>query len=82
MTAMKFTSFLIFGAGVALGVGATCAVKSRRGRKLAVALASKGLELKDRLACMADRMKESVEDIVAEARYVNEHGDIGEAAVE
>ena len=35
---MKFTSFLIFGAGVALGVGATCAVKSRRGRKLAIAL--------------------------------------------
>ena len=79
---MKFTSFLIFGAGVALGVGATCAVKSRRGRKLAIALASKGLELKEHLACMADRMKESVEDIVAEARYVNEHGDIGEAAVE
>ena len=33
---MKFTSFLIFGAGVALGVGATCAIKSRRGRKLAM----------------------------------------------
>ena len=79
---MKFTSFLIFGAGVALGVGATYALKSRRGKKLAVALASKGLELKDRLTCMADRMKESVEDIVAEARYAHEHGDAGEAAAE
>ena len=79
---MKFTRFLIFGAGMALGVGAVCAVKSRRGKKLAVALASKGLELKERLACMADRMKESVEDIVAEARYVNEHGDAGETAAE
>lgn len=82
MTAMKFTSFLIFGAGVALGVGATCAVKSRRGRKLAIALASKGLELKEHLACMADRMKESVEDIMAEARYANEHGDAGETFAE
>lgn len=76
MTAMKFADVLLFGAGVALGVGATYAVKSRRGKKLAVALASKGLELKDRLACVADRMKESVEDIVAEARYANEHGDV------
>ena len=79
---MKFTSFLIFGVGVALGVGASCAVKSRKGRTLAIALASKGLELKDRLACMADRMKESVEDIVAEARYANEHGDAGETFAE
>lgn len=71
---IRCTRCLIFGAGVALGVAATCAVKSRTGKKLAVALTSKGLELKDKLACMADRMKESVEDIVAEARYVNEHG--------
>ena len=77
---MTSRCFLIFGAGGALGVGATCAMKSRRGRNLAVALASKGLELKDRLTCMADRMKESVEDIVAEARYAHEHGDAGEAA--
>lgn len=82
MTAMKFADVLLFGAGVALGVGATYAVKSRRGKKLAVALASKGLELKDRLACVADRMKESVEDIVAEARYANEHGDAGETFAE
>ncbi len=79
---MRLTRLLIFGAGVALGVGATCAVKSKAGKKLAVALASKGLELKDRLACMADRMKESVEDIVAEARYVNEHGGAEEAGAE
>ena len=73
---MKFADVLLFGAGVALGVGATYAVKSWRGKKLAVALASKGLELKDRLACVADRMKESVEVFVAEARYANEHGDV------
>lgn len=71
---MKFTRLLIFGAGVALGAGAVYAARSRTGKKFAVALASKGLELKERLACMADRMKESVEDIVAEARYINEHG--------
>lgn len=79
---MKLTRLMFFGMGVALGVGATYAVKSRTGKKLAVALASKGLELKDRLACMADRMKESVEDIVAEARYVNEQGCPEETAAE
>ena len=41
-----------------------------------------GPELKEHLACMADRMKESVEDIVAEARYANEHGDAGETFAE
>ena len=71
MTAMKFTSFLIFGVGVALGVGASCAVKSRKGRTLAIALASKGLELKDRLACMADRMKKSTfSTTVSETTFV------------
>ena len=77
---MKFSHLLIFGAGVALGAGAVCAVQSKMGKKFAVAVVGKGLELKERLAYMADRMKESVEDIVAEARYVNEHGTSGEGA--
>lgn len=79
---VRCTRCLIFGAGIALGVAAVCAVKSRTGKRMAVALTSKGLELKDRLACMADRMKESVEDIVAEARYANEHGCAEEAGAE
>lgn len=75
---MRYTRLFIFGLGVAVGVGAVYAVKSKTSKKRAVALASKGLELKDRLACMADNVKESVEDIMAEARYVNEQGDVEE----
>ena len=62
----------IFAAGVALGVGATCFVTSGMGRKTAVAVAERGLALKDCVASAAERAKEAASDIMAEARYVRE----------
>lgn len=62
----------IFAAGLALGIGATCFVKSGMGRKAAVAVAEKGLALKDRVATVAERAKETASDIMAEARYARE----------
>jgi hypothetical protein len=69
---MKYGSALFFAAGVAVGVGAVCFVKSKAGKKAAVAIVSKGLELKNCVASTAERVKETVEDVVAEAKYVNE----------
>lgn len=65
---MKLTSFLFFGAGVAFGIGVMYAVKSDTGKRIALALASKGYELKGRLASMADEVKDTVGDVVSEAR--------------
>ena len=62
----------IFAAGVALGIGATCFVTSGMGRKAAVAVAEKGLALKDRVAGAAERAKEAASDVMAEARYARE----------
>jgi hypothetical protein len=58
--------------GVAVGAAGACFLKSGAGRKTAVALASKGLELKERVASAAERAKETASDIVAEARFANE----------
>jgi hypothetical protein len=69
--AMKYEKALLFAAGVAVGVGAVCFVRSKAGKKAAVAIVSKGLELKDRVAAAAERVKETVGDVVAEAKYVN-----------
>ena len=57
-----------FVAGLAAGIGAACFVKSRAGRAAAVAVTAKGMKLKEQVAGFAERAKESLEDIAAEAR--------------
>ncbi|MDR1508055.1 MAG: DUF6110 family protein [Synergistaceae bacterium] len=69
---MKYGNLLLFAAGAAVGAGAVWLVTSGKGRKSAVAIISKGLELKERVACMAERAKETADDVVAEAKYINE----------
>jgi hypothetical protein len=69
---LNYERALFFAAGVVVGVGAVCFVKSKAGKKTAVAIASKGLELKDCVASMTERVKETVEDVMAEAKYANE----------
>jgi hypothetical protein len=69
---MKYERILLFAAGAALGAGAVYFVRSQAGKKAAVAIVSKGLELKERVAGAAERLKETAEDIVAEAKYACE----------
>jgi hypothetical protein len=69
---MNYEKAFYFVVGLAVGAGAVCFVKSGAGRKVAVAIAGKGMELKDRVSSMAERVKETVDDVVAEAKYVNE----------
>ncbi|MDR1977569.1 MAG: DUF6110 family protein [Synergistaceae bacterium] len=69
---LNYERALFFTAGVVVGVGVVCFVKSKAGKKVAVAIASKGLELKDRVVSMTERAKEAVDDVMAEAKYVNE----------
>ena len=69
---LNYERALFFTAGVVVGVGVVCFVKSKAGKKTAVAIASKGLELKNRVASMTERVKEAVDDVMAEAKYVNE----------
>ena len=69
---MNYEKAFFFTAGLIAGVGAVCFVKSGKARKAAVAVASKGLELQERVAGMAERLKETVDDVMAEAKYVNE----------
>lgn len=57
-----------FVAGLAAGIGAACFVKSRAGRAAAVAVTAKGMKLKKQVAGFAERTKENLEDIAAEAR--------------
>jgi hypothetical protein len=69
---LNYERALFFTAGVVVGVGVVCFVKSKAGKKTAVAIASKGLELKNRVVSMTERVKEAVDDVMAEAKYVNE----------
>ena len=58
-----------FIAGVAVGVGAVCFIRSEAGHKTAVAIAERGMALKDRVMEATERVKEAASDIAAEARY-------------
>jgi hypothetical protein len=69
---MNYEKAFYFVAGVIVGAGAVCFIKSEGGRRAAVAIAGKGFELKERVAGMAERLKETVDDVVAEAKYANE----------
>jgi hypothetical protein len=69
---MKYGNLLLFAAGAVVGAGAAWLVTSGKGRKSAVAVISKGLELKERIASVAERAKETADDVIAEAKYINE----------
>jgi hypothetical protein len=72
---MKYEKAILFGAGVLAGMGALCFAKSKLGRASAVAVVSKGLQLKECVAGIAMRTKETVGDVIAEAKSVNEQND-------
>jgi gas vesicle protein len=69
---MNREKLLWLAAGFLAGAGTVCFVRGQAGRKAAVAIASKGLELKERVEALTERVKETAEDVVAEAKYVNE----------
>ncbi|MDR1651079.1 MAG: DUF6110 family protein [Synergistaceae bacterium] len=66
------TKAWIFAAGVLAGAGAVCFVKSGAGRKTAVALTRKGLELRECVAKNLELAREAADDIAAEARQACE----------
>ncbi|MDR0653563.1 MAG: DUF6110 family protein [Synergistaceae bacterium] len=72
---MKYEKAILFGAGLLAGVGVACFAKSKLGRKAAVAVVSKGLQLKECVTDIAERTKETVDDVIAEAKNVNEQRD-------
>jgi hypothetical protein len=69
---MKYERAIFFGAGILVGAGAVCFARSKLGRKAAVAVMSKGLQLRESVAGFAERTKETFDDVIAEAKSVNE----------
>lgn len=63
---------LWFMLGAAAGIGALHLAQSGKAKKVAVAAAAKGIEIKNRVAASLERGKESLEDALAEAKYVAE----------
>lgn len=62
----------LIAAGFALG-GAVCAAASGgRGRRACVSLVNKAIKLKETVGYSLESMKESVDDIVAEAKAMDE----------
>jgi hypothetical protein len=72
---MKYERAILFGAGILAGMGVACFAKSKLGRKTAVAVANKGLQLRECVAGIVERTKETVDDVIAEAKNVNEQHD-------
>jgi hypothetical protein len=72
---MKYERAIFLGAGILVGMGAVCFAKSKLGRKAAVAVVSKGLQLRECVGGIAERTKETVDDVIAEAKNVNERND-------
>lgn len=66
---------------VALGaIGATLLIRNKQKLKpMAADLVAKGMRVKDKALDCAARTKEHVEDIVAEARHINENDAQAEA---
>ncbi|GHV52459.1 hypothetical protein FACS1894216_08630 [Synergistales bacterium] len=68
---MQYTKILCFAAGAAFGAGTLCFINSGKGKRAAVAIASRGLELRDRVAELTERARESADDVIAEAMEIN-----------
>jgi acetyltransferase-like isoleucine patch superfamily enzyme len=69
---MKYERAILIGAGALAGMGVVCFARSKLGRKAAVAVVSKGLRLRECVAGIAERTKETIDDVIAEAKSVNE----------
>ena len=69
---MRCERACFFLAGAIVGIGVAAAVQKGLFRKACVGLVAKGMELKDSAAVAMERAKEGVEDVVAEAKYVNQ----------
>ena len=67
---MKNERAIIFSAGILLGIGTVSFAKSKLGRKAAVAVVGKGLRLRECVAGIAAGTRETVCDIIAEAKSV------------
>ena len=61
-----------FFVGAACGVLAYNLVKTPAFKKACASVVSKGLQLKDEAKTFAESVKEDAEDILAEAKYLNE----------
>ncbi|MDR1733076.1 MAG: DUF6110 family protein [Synergistaceae bacterium] len=68
---LKYEKALLFAAGTLFGLGTVWFVKSGRAKQVAVAVTAKGLDLKNCAAGAMERLKETMDDVVAEAQYVN-----------
>jgi hypothetical protein len=68
---MKYERAVFFGVGLLVGAGALCFVKSKKGHDAAVAIASKGLELGEKVTAAVERVRETAGDVLAEAKYLN-----------
>lgn len=62
--------FMWFTLGALAGAAALHLAQTGKAKKAAVAVAAKGMELKDRISATLEKGKESLEDTLAEARYV------------
>lgn len=69
---MKYERACFFLAGAAVGLGVAAAIHKGLFQKACVGLVAKGMELKESAAVAVERAKESVEDIVAEAKHLNQ----------
>jgi hypothetical protein len=65
----------LIAAGFALGTVGLKALKSEAAKKLAVQAVSKGLQAKAAGQDIIEQAKSNVDDIVAEATYLNEQGE-------
>ena len=69
---MKYEKACFFLAGAVVGIGVAAAVQKGLFRKACVGLVAKGMELKDSASVAMERAKENVEDVVAEAKHLNQ----------
>ena len=66
---MFSNKWVAFGVGVAAGIAAAAIIRTPAFKKACVAVAEKGLQLKQEAIAFAESIKEDAQDIVAEAAY-------------
>ena len=66
---MFSNKWVAFGVGVAAGLVAASIIKTPAFRKACVAVAEKGLQLKQEAVAFVESVKEDAQDIAAEAAY-------------
>lgn len=71
MADFKGKNLLLVGAGLVLGAIGAKAVKTNKAKNLSVDVVSKGLKAKESLDGTVENVKESFDDVLAEARLNN-----------